>query len=92
MWFLHLTNTPWYKGDTLMHHLEKLDVEDINDASQVRFPVQTVIRPKTEEYHDFRGYAGKIYGGDLSVGDEIAVLPSQTTSKIKSINFFIQRI
>lgn len=81
-------NTPWYSGDTLMHHLEKLDAEDINDASQIRFPVQTVIRPKTEEYHDFRGYAGKIYGGDLSVGDEIAVLPSQTKSKIKSINFF----
>ena len=81
-------NTPWYGGDTLMRHLEKLDAEDINDASQIRFPVQTVIRPKTDEYHDFRGYAGKIYGGDLSVGDEIAVLPSQTKSKIKSINFF----
>jgi sulfate adenylyltransferase subunit 1 len=81
-------NTPWYKGETLMHHLERLDVEDINDASQFRFPVQTVIRPKTEEYHDFRGYAGKIYGGDLSVGDEVAVLPSQTKSKIKTINFF----
>ena len=81
-------NTPWYSGNTLMCHLEKLDAEDINDASQIRFPVQTVIRPKTDEYHDFRGYAGKIYGGDLSVGDEIAVLPSQTKSKIKSINFF----
>ncbi|WP_166386941.1 sulfate adenylyltransferase subunit 1 [Polaribacter sp. 11A2H] len=81
-------NTPWYKGETLMDHLEKLDIEDIDDASQTRFPVQTVIRPKTEEYHDFRGYAGKIYGGDLSVGDEIAVLPSQTKSKIKAINFF----
>ncbi|QVY65043.1 sulfate adenylyltransferase subunit 1 [Polaribacter sp. Q13] len=81
-------NTPWYKGETLMHHLEKLDVEDINDASQTRFPVQTVIRPKTEEYHDFRGYAGKLYGGDLAVGDEVAVLPSQTKSKIKTINFF----
>lgn len=79
---------PWYKGETLMHHLEKLDTEDINDVSQVRFPVQTVIRPKTEEYHDFRGYAGKIYGGDLAVGDEIVVLPSQIKSKIKNINFF----
>lgn len=81
-------NTPWYKGETLMHHLERLDAEDINDISQTRFPVQTVIRPKTEEYHDFRGYAGKIYGGDFEVGDEVAVLPSQTKSKIKSINFF----
>ncbi|MCL7753847.1 GTP-binding protein [Polaribacter sp. Z022] len=81
-------NTPWYKGETLMHHLERLEPEDINEVSQTRFPVQTVIRPKTEEYHDFRGYAGKIYGGDLSVGDEVAILPSQTKSKIKAINFF----
>ncbi len=81
-------NMPWYKGVTLMHHLESLDSDDISDDSQARFPVQTVIRPKTEDYHDYRGYAGKIYGGDLSVGDEIAVLPSQTKSKIKSINFF----
>ena len=81
-------NMPWYKGVTLMNHLESLDSDDISDDSQARFPVQTVIRPKTEDYHDYRGYAGKIYGGDLSVGDEIAVLPSQTKSKIKSINFF----
>ena len=81
-------NMDWYQGETLMYHLEKLDAEDINDISQTRFPVQTVVRPKTEEYHDFRGYAGKIYGGDLEIGDEVAVLPSQTKSKIKSINFF----
>ncbi len=79
---------PWYTGETLMHHLESLDADDINDVSETRFPVQTVIRPKTEEYHDYRGYAGKIYGGDFEVGDEVAVLPSQTKSKIKSINFF----
>ena len=81
-------NMDWYEGETLMHHLEKLDADDINDKSQTRFPVQTVIRPKTDEYHDYRGYAGKIYGGDFEVGDAIAVLPSQTKSKVKSINFF----
>jgi sulfate adenylyltransferase subunit 1 len=81
-------NTPWYKGETLLHHLENLDAEDINEVSQVRFPVQTVIRPKTDDYHDFRGYAGKIYGGDLEIGDKIVVLPSQTKSTIKSIHFF----
>ena len=81
-------NTPWYKGQTLLYHLENLDAEDINEVSQVRFPVQTVIRPKTDDYHDFRGYAGKIYGGDLDIGDEIVVLPSQTKSTIKSIHFF----
>jgi len=81
-------NMPWYKGETLLHHLERLKVEDINDVSQARFPVQSVIRPKTEEYHDFRGYAGKIYGGNFEVGDNITVLPSQTKSTIKSIHFF----
>ena len=81
-------NMPWYTGETLMHHLEALNTEDIAEVSQVRFPVQTVIRPKTDDYHDFRGYAGKIYGGDLAIGDEVAVLPSQTKSRIKSIHFF----
>lgn len=81
-------NMPWYQGETLLDHIEKLGEEDINEVSQVRFPVQTVIRPKTTEYHDFRGYAGKIYGGDFEIGDEVAVLPSKTRSKIKSIHFF----
>ena len=80
--------TPWYTGKTLLDHLEGLETEDINEESQARFPVQSVIRPKTEEYHDFRGYAGKIYGGNFEVGDKIRVLPSQTTSTIKSIHFF----
>ncbi len=79
---------PWYTGETLLNHLEKLDSEDVQEQSQTRFAIQTVIRPKTEEYHDFRGYAGKIYGGDLAVGDTITVLPSATQSKIKSIQFF----
>ncbi|MCG8803820.1 sulfate adenylyltransferase subunit 1 [Tenacibaculum finnmarkense] len=82
------TKMPWYKGETLLNHLETLEFEDVSQTSQTRFPVQTVIRPKTEQYHDFRGYAGKIYGGDLAVGDAVTVLPSQTTSTIKSIHFF----
>ena len=81
-------NMSWYAGETLLQHLEKLDTEATEEATQVRFPVQTVIRPKTDKYHDFRGYAGKIYGGDLEIGDEIVVLPSQTKSTIKSIHFF----
>lgn len=83
-------NMPWYQGETLLNHLEGLKLEDVQEKSQVRFPVQTVIRPKTDEFHDFRGYAGKIYGGDLAVGDEVVVLPSTTRSKIKSIHFFDQ--
>ena len=81
-------NTPWYKGETLLNHLENLGSEDTQEVSKTRFPVQTVIRPKTDEYHDFRGYAGKLYGGDLAVGDSVTVLPSATKSTIKSIQFF----
>jgi len=81
-------NTPWYKGRTILEHLESLDAKDVFEKGKARFPVQTVIRPKTEEYHDYRGYAGKLYGGSLSVGDDVTVLPSGTKSKVKSIHFF----
>lgn len=78
----------WYNGPSLLDHLENLNPEDVQEASQARFPVQNVIRPKTEDYHDFRGYAGKLYGGDLAIGDEVTILPSATNSKVKSIHFF----
>ena len=81
-------NTPWYKGETLLEHLEELDLAAVSNAGTPRFPVQYVIRPKTEEFHDFRGFAGKVYGGELSVGDEVVALPSQTRSKIKEIYFY----
>ncbi|MDV7187828.1 GTP-binding protein [Lutibacter sp. TH_r2] len=81
-------NMDWFEGQTLLEHLEKLDTEDIYNKGNVRFPVQYVIRPKTEEYHDFRGYAGKVYGGDLKVGDDVVILPSETKSKIKEIYFY----
>ncbi|SFB90046.1 sulfate adenylyltransferase subunit 1 [Flagellimonas taeanensis] len=81
-------NMDWYKGQTLLEHLEELDLQDIYNVGTPRFPVQYVIRPKTEEFHDFRGFAGKVYGGELSVGDEVVVLPSMTRSKIKAIYFY----
>ena len=81
-------NTPWYKGQTLLEHLEELDQRDVYNTGTPRFPVQYVIRPKTEDYHDFRGFAGKVYGGELNVGDEIVVLPSMTRSRIKAIYFY----
>ncbi|HKL90177.1 MAG TPA: GTP-binding protein [Allomuricauda sp.] len=80
--------TPWYKGQTLLEHLEELDQKDVYNTGTPRFPVQYVIRPKTEDFHDFRGFAGKVYGGELSVGDEVVVLPSMTRSKIKTIYFY----
>lgn len=79
---------PWYKGQTLIEHLEELDTEDVYNKGKTRFPVQYVIRPKTDDFHDFRGYAGKVYGGNLNVGDEVIVLPSKTQSKVKEIFFY----
>lgn len=82
------SKTPWYNGQTLLEHLENIEVKDVYEKTSVRLPIQYVIRPKTNGHHDFRGYAGKLYGGEISVGDEVMVLPSKTTSKVKAIHFF----
>lgn len=79
---------PWYKGHTVLEHLENLKGTDVQEDGNFRFPVQMVIRPKTDEFHDFRGFAGKIKGGDVKIGDSVTVLPSMTTSKVKSIYFY----
>ncbi len=81
-------NMQWYQGPTILEHLEDLDTTEVVQAVQARFPVQTVIRPKTELYHDFRGYAGKLYGNSLKVGDAVTILPSLTASTISNIHFF----
>ncbi len=83
-------NMAWYHGPTLLEHLEELDLQDIYNTGTPRFPVQYVVRPKTEEFHDFRGFTGKVYGGELSVDDDVVVLPSMTRSKIKNIYFYDQ--
>lgn len=79
-------NMKWYNGETLLHTLETIHISSDQDHVNVRFPVQTVIRPHSDEYHDYRGYAGRIAGGILKPGDDIIVLPSGFTSKIKSID------
>jgi sulfate adenylyltransferase subunit 1 len=81
-------NMTWYEGQTVLEHLEGLHSSDVFETGKARFPVQTVIRPKTEEYHDFRGYAGKLYGNSIKVGDAVTVLPSLTESKVAKIHFF----
>lgn len=83
-----LDGMPWYQGQTILEHLEGLHSSDVFESGKARFPVQTVIRPKTEEYHDFRGYAGKLYGNSIKVGDAVTVLPSLTESKVTNIHFF----
>ena len=79
---------PWYQGPTLMHHLETVYVASDRDLINVRFPVQYVIRPKSEAFHDYRGYAGKVAGGVLKPGDDVMVLPSGLTSTIAGIDLF----
>ncbi len=83
-------NMPWYNQKTLMEYLEEIRIEDVQENAKTRFQVQGVIRPKTEEFHDFRGYTGKLKGGELSVGDTVTVLPSRRETKIKGIHFFNQ--
>ncbi|MCH2192804.1 GTP-binding protein [Kordia sp.] len=85
------SNMTWYSGKTLVEHLEQIQPQDVYEEAQTRFPIQTVIRPKTSEYHDFRGYAGKLYGGDIAVGDEVTILPSGTQSTVKEIFFYDQK-
>ncbi|MGH3620826.1 MAG: sulfate adenylyltransferase subunit 1 [Sciscionella sp.] len=79
-------NTPWYTGPTLLDHLESVPVtEDVDDVG-LRFPVQCVIRPRTREYPDYRGYAGQIAAGTVGVGDEVVVLPAGLRSTVRSID------
>jgi bifunctional enzyme CysN/CysC/sulfate adenylyltransferase subunit 1 len=78
----------WYSGPTLMHHLEHVHVASDRDLVDARFPVQYVVRPKSDAYHDYRGYAGRVAGGVFKPGDEVVVLPSGMTSKIQGIDLF----
>ncbi|MBY8962411.1 GTP-binding protein [Flavobacterium sp. D11R37] len=76
----------WYQGSPLLHELETLHISSDINKIDARFAVQTVIRPQREGFIDYRGYAGRISSGIYRVGDEVVVLPSGFTSKIKSIN------
>ena len=66
---------PWYEGPSLLHHLENVHVASDRNLIDVRFPVQYVIRPQSDDWHDYRGYAGQVAGGVLKQGDEVMVLP-----------------
>ena len=82
----------WYDGQSLMHHLENVHVASDRDLVDTRFPVQYVVRPKSDQHHDYRGYAGRVAGGVLKPGDDVLVLPSGMTSTIAGIDMFDQEV
>lgn len=81
-------NMPWYPGAPLLRFLETVHISSDRNLTDPRFPIQYVIRPKSDKHHDFRGFAGQVASGVFEVGDDIVVLPTGTRSKIKSIHTF----
>ncbi|GIU87308.1 MAG: hypothetical protein KatS3mg009_1823 [Acidimicrobiia bacterium] len=79
-------NMPWYDGTSLLHHLESVHIASDRNLIDCRFPVQYVIRPRDDRFHDYRGYAGQIASGTYKTGDEVVVLPSGFSSTIESID------
>jgi sulfate adenylyltransferase large subunit len=82
------TNMDWYGGAPLLYHLEHVVIAPDRNLADVRFPVQYVIRPISEDHHDYRGYAGQVAGGVLRPGDEVVVLPSGQRTRIRAIDSF----
>jgi sulfate adenylyltransferase large subunit len=76
---------PWYEGPALLEHLETVEIAHDRNEEDRRFPVQWVIRPMAEEYHDYRGYGGQVASGIWRVGDEVLVLPSGRRSKVAAL-------
>jgi bifunctional enzyme CysN/CysC len=78
-------NMPWYAGSSLLHLLEEVHIASDRNLVDVRFPVQYVIRPQDDSWHDYRGYAGQVASGVMKPGDDVMVLPSGFTSTIAAI-------
>jgi len=78
-------NMPWYMGPPLLYHLETVYIGAQENHVDPRFPVQWVIRPQSDKYHDFRGYAGRVAGGVFKKGDEVTILPSGFNTRVKEV-------
>ena len=81
-------NMSWYDGPSLLYHLEHVVIAPDRNLAQVRFPVQWVVRPNSDEHHDYRGYAGTVAGGVLHPGDEVLVLPSGQRTQVTAIDTY----
>ncbi len=79
---------PWYQGPSLLYHLEHVVIATDRDMDDVRFPVQWVVRPMSDEHHDYRGYAGQVAAGVIRPGTEVVVLPSGRRTKIGAIDSY----
>ena len=79
-------NMPWYEGTSLLHHLEEVHIASDRNLIDSRFPVQLVLRPHTDEHHDYRGYAGRVAGGVLKPGDDVVALPSGVQTRVATID------
>ncbi len=76
---------PWWAGGTFLERLETIEIAGDRDVTHRRFPVQWVIRPMSDEHHDYRGFAGQVAGGAWRAGDEVVVLPSGLRSTVSSV-------
>ena len=85
-------NMDWYQGPSLLWTLENVQIASDRNLIDARMPVQWVIRPQSDEYHDFRGYSGQVGGGVFRKGEEVVVLPSGFTSKIAAITTFNEEV
>ena len=79
-------NMDWYQGSPLLYTLETMYIGNEHNHVDARFPVQWVIRPPSDEWHDFRGYAGRVAGGVFKPGDEVTVMPTGFQSRVKGIH------
>jgi bifunctional enzyme CysN/CysC len=79
---------PWYDGPSLLYHLEHVHVASDRNLVDARFPVQWVVRPMSDDHHDYRGYAGEVASGVFRVGDEVIVLPSGLETRIAGIDTY----
>jgi sulfate adenylyltransferase subunit 1 len=85
-------NMPWYDGGTLLYYLENVHVGSDHNLIDCRFPVQMVIRPHSDEYHDYRAYAGRVAGGIFKKGDKVTLLPSGFSTTIAAIQSYEEEI